>query len=124
MSRRQPGGRLDPRRILDQIVALPVTEWNYRSDPSSRHLGPMAQDFQEAFHLGDDDKHIAMVDADGVALAAIQSLNQKLEETVRAQQNRIGRLEAELAELRQLVRGLAQAGQGNRPQANLSSNNR
>jgi hypothetical protein len=40
----------------------------------------MAQDFYAAFGLGMDDKHISMVDADGVALAAIQGLNHKLEE--------------------------------------------
>jgi hypothetical protein len=34
----------------------------------------MAQDFHAAFQVGDDDKHIATVDADGVALAAIQGL--------------------------------------------------
>ena len=39
---------------------------------------PMAQDFHAAFDTGTDDKHIATVDADGVALAAIQELNQKL----------------------------------------------
>jgi septal ring factor EnvC (AmiA/AmiB activator) len=47
-----------------------------------RHVGPMAQDFQAAFGLnGSDDKHISVVDESGVALAAIQGLNQKLEET-------------------------------------------
>jgi phage shock protein A len=40
----------------------------------------MAQDFHAAFGTGTDDKHIATVDADGVALAAIQGLNEKLEE--------------------------------------------
>lgn len=39
-----------------------------------RHIGPMAQDFQHAFAVGADDKHIAVLDADGVALAAIQAL--------------------------------------------------
>ena len=42
----------------------------------------MAQDFHAAFGLnGADDKHISTVDESGVALAAIQGLNQKLEET-------------------------------------------
>ncbi|MGP8240136.1 MAG: peptidase S74, partial [Limisphaerales bacterium] len=45
------------------------------------HLGPMAQDFYAAFSLGADDKHITTIDEGGVALAAIQGLNQKLEET-------------------------------------------
>lgn len=39
----------------------------------------MAQDFHAAFALGTDDKHIAAVDANGVALAAIQGFNRKLE---------------------------------------------
>ncbi len=95
---------VNPREVLDKVVDLPVTRWNYKADSQSRHLGPMAQDFRAAFGLGEDDKHIATVDADGVALAAIKGLNQKLEETVRAQESRIERLETDLAELRQLFR--------------------
>jgi len=40
----------------------------------------MARDFHAAFGLGESEKRINTVDADGVALAAIQGLNQKLEE--------------------------------------------
>ena len=40
----------------------------------------MAQDFHAAFKVGMDDKHIATVDEEGVALAAIQGLNEKLNE--------------------------------------------
>jgi UDP-N-acetylmuramate-alanine ligase len=40
----------------------------------------MAQDFHTAFAVGEDDRHITEVDEGGVALAAIQGLNQKLEE--------------------------------------------
>jgi regulator of replication initiation timing len=40
----------------------------------------MAQDFYAAIGVGMDDKHIATVDEEGVALAAIQGLNQKLKE--------------------------------------------
>ncbi len=98
---------VNPRQILDKVIDLPVSGWNYKSDPGSRHMGPMAQDFRAAFELGDDDKHIAMVDADGVALAAIQGLNQKLEEKVRSQESRIEQLESEMAELRRLIRDAA-----------------
>ena len=38
----------------------------------------MAQDFAAAFQVGDDDRHIHVVDAHGVALAAIQGLIQEL----------------------------------------------
>jgi hypothetical protein len=47
-----------------------------------------------------DDKHISMVDADGVALAAIQGLNQKLEEA-RAEN---AELKARLDKLEQLLK--------------------
>jgi hypothetical protein len=71
---------VDAQAILAKVAALPLSRWNYTNAPGARHLGPMAQNFQAAFGLGADDKSIATVDADGVALAAIQGLNQKLEE--------------------------------------------
>jgi hypothetical protein len=43
-------------------------------------VGPMAQDFRTAFGLGENPTAIATVDAGGVALAAIQGLNRKLDE--------------------------------------------
>jgi hypothetical protein len=60
----------------------------------------MAQDFHAAFGLGESDRTITTVDADGVALAAIQGLNEKVE--VRSQKGEVSiqKLEAENAELR------------------------
>lgn len=68
------------REILDKVAALPITRWSFKTEKSSIHLGPTAQDFKAAFDLGDDDRHISVVDEGGVALAAIQGLNQKIEE--------------------------------------------
>jgi hypothetical protein len=66
--------------VLEAVAALPIATWNYKTqDPSIRHIGPMAQDFHAAFGVGESDKMINTIDADGVALAAIQGLNQKLE---------------------------------------------
>src|SRR5262249_26117427 len=63
------------RELLEKLSAIPMETWNYRSQGDSiRHMGPMAQDFYMAFGLGEDDKHITTVDADGVALAAVQAL--------------------------------------------------
>ncbi len=62
--------------MLARVAALPISRWNYKSDPKTPHLGPVAQDFHAAFELGADDRHIATVDADGVAMAAIQGLNE------------------------------------------------
>ena len=94
---------VDTRAVLDKVAALPITAWNYKQDTSSRHLGPMAQDFRAAFGLGHDDKGIATVDADGVALAAIQGLNQKLDEQLKAKDARIEALETELSALKTLI---------------------
>ena len=66
---------VDGGDVLARLAQVPVSTWNYTSqDPSIRHMGPMAQDFYAAFGLGEDDRHITTVDADGVALAAIQGL--------------------------------------------------
>ena len=45
----------------------------------------MAEDFKAAFGLGGDERYIGTVDSDGVALAAIQGLNAKLEARVAEQ---------------------------------------
>ncbi len=69
---------VDPESMLAKVSALPITTWRFKQDTNILHIGPMAQDFHSAFGVGPDDRHIATVDADGVALAAIQGLNQKL----------------------------------------------
>ena len=66
---------VNPREVLARVTELPIQTWTFKQDTGTRHLGPMAQDFFAAFRLGTDDKHIATVDADGVALAAIQGLH-------------------------------------------------
>jgi hypothetical protein len=93
--------------VLASVASLPITRWNYKDDPVAQHIGPVAQDFRAAFGLGSDDKFIATVDADGVALAAIQGLNNKVDQRnnellglVRKQQEQIEALRAEIAALR------------------------
>jgi hypothetical protein len=72
--------KVNSREILELVATLPLSTWNYKTeDPSVRHIGPMAQDFYAAFSLGTGDTHIAPLDTNGVALAAIQALNQDLE---------------------------------------------
>ncbi len=87
---------VDTKELLLRLVAIPIQTWNYKSqDDSIRHIGPMAQDFYAAFGVGEDDKHISTIDADGVALAAIQGLYQVVEE----KDARIEELEGRVAEL-------------------------
>ncbi|SPE62405.1 conserved exported hypothetical protein [Verrucomicrobia bacterium] len=99
---------LDAQDILERLAKMPVLGWNYKSqhDASVRHIGPMAQDFNEAFGVGQPDKagekrFINSVDEEGVALAAIQGLNQKLEETAKAKDATIQLLEQRLERLEQ-----------------------
>jgi hypothetical protein len=96
---------VDTRAVLDQVAALPITTWRYKGQAEEiRHIGPTAQDFHAAFRVGDAPGYgITAVDADGVALAAIQALaeedrRQRTEDGGR--QERITRLELENAELK------------------------
>ena len=91
---------VDREAILDRLAGLPVTTWNYKAEsPSVRHMGPVAQDFYAAFGIGQDDRHIAALDASGVALAAIQGLYQVVQE----KDAEIADLKARLARLEALA---------------------
>jgi hypothetical protein len=101
------------QQVLDRVLALPVTRWAFKKETGVRHIGPMAQDFYAAFGLGTDDKHIGLADEGGVALAAIQGLNQKLEEQLNVNdtalhslQQRNQALEQRLEALEKLVSAL------------------
>jgi hypothetical protein len=75
---------IDPADVLDRVMSMPISTWNYKGQGDSiRHMGPMAQDFWPAFGLGDDALRISTIDADGVALAAIQGLGNRLHDTQR-----------------------------------------
>ncbi|HWQ90679.1 MAG TPA: tail fiber domain-containing protein, partial [Clostridia bacterium] len=86
--------------VLDQLLALPLSSWRYKTEPAGvRHLGPTAQDFKEIFGLGEDDRSIGTVDIDGVALAAIQGMAEKLKQ----RDQEILELKQAVAELRGLL---------------------
>jgi hypothetical protein len=92
---------VDSRAVLERLLAIPIATWQWKAEPGAvRHIGPMAQDFHAAFGFGDSDKQIVTVDADGVALAAIQGLNAKLEAERTAKDAEIAALRAELAAIR------------------------
>ena len=94
---------VDGQEVLASLASMPITTWNHKvEDPSIRHMGPTGQDFYAAFGLGDSDTSIGTLDADGVALAAIQGLYQLSQE----QAARIEQLEAEKASAGPLSSGL------------------
>lgn len=81
-------------QILDRVLQLPLCEWSYKEDSATRHIGPMGQDFYSIFNVGTDEKHIAPIDEGGVALAAIQGLNAKIEEARKENASLKARLDA------------------------------
>ena len=90
----------EPAELLRTLRDLPLYSWSYKHDREPvRHLGPMAEDFFQAFGLGPDDAHISPSDTSGLALAAIQALAARLEERDR-----------EIAELRRRVEQLESGG--------------
>jgi hypothetical protein len=92
---------IDPQTVLSKVAALPLSMWRYEGETVGvRHIGPMAQDFHQAFGLGHDERTIALVDVDGVALAAIQGLHQLVQE----KQVQIAALEKRVAEV-EFLRG-------------------
>lgn len=54
---------------------MPVTQWKYIGTQNEYHIGPMAQDFKELFHIGDGESLSAM-DKSGVALLGVQALDE------------------------------------------------
>ncbi len=91
---------VDVKEILSGVAKLPISTWNYKQQNMEiRHIGPMAQDFAAIFGVGDSDQHIHAVDANGVALAAIQALYKMLLE----KDATIGSLRADLDYLKQQV---------------------
>ena len=91
--------------ILAKLAAVAVKKWNYKweKDSDVPHIGPMAQDFKAAFYPGRDDKNISTLEFDGVELAAIQGLNEKVENQLKSKEAEIQELKARLATLEQLL---------------------
>jgi len=90
---------VDGQEVLASLVEMPITTWSHEAeDASIRHMGPVAQDFYAAFGLGESDTSIGTLDADGVALAAIQGLyelSQEQAERIDALEGRVAALEGE-----------------------------
>jgi trimeric autotransporter adhesin len=90
---------VDAGAILERLLATPIATWSYRAQAGVRHIGPMAQDFAASFAVGENDTTISTVDADGVALAAIQGLDAKLERENAQLRHALDALTARLARL-------------------------
>ncbi len=111
---------IDKLDILHRVADLPVTRWQYKGESERvHHIGPVAQDFYAAFGTGADERYIGTIDADGVALAAIQGLYEIVQEKeceigeLREQKDReLKELKSEISDLRAMVDALIAANQG------------
>ncbi len=71
----------DNEALLKSIENMPVTEWNYKSNKETKYMGPVAQDFFSAFHLGGDDSlGINSICIDGVNMAGVKALIKRTNE--------------------------------------------
>lgn len=67
-----------PDKALEGVMNTPVSRWTYKGE-TTPHIGPMAEDFQQSFNIGDG-KTISVIDAIGVLFAAVQGLGQRMED--------------------------------------------
>ena len=97
---------VDTQQVLQQVVDLPISQWNFKEEGNRKHIGPVAEDFKETFGLSGDGKRISMIDVNGVALAAIQGLKAKHDAELKEKSDEIAELKAEMAELKSIVSNL------------------
>ena len=90
---------------------MPVTRWNFiKDEKKAPHIGPVAQDFYSAFHLGESETQVGMQDLAGVALAASQALEKRtrdLDERTRELENlrrEVKDMRKEMDDLRSIVK--------------------
>jgi hypothetical protein len=117
---------VDGKRLLEKISSIEVPTWNYKGT-DERHIGPMAEDFVEAFDVGvirecdglRDDHYLAARDVAGVALIGVQelyrmfqdqqNLAQQLQQTTQqltAQTQEIEQLRLEMAQMQAVMETL------------------
>jgi len=88
-------------QVLEKLSQVPIQTWKYKTDPINlSHIGPTAQDFHVAFGLnGDDNTHLSSIDVQGIALAAIQGLYEKVKAENNQLRTALADVERRLAEI-------------------------
>ena len=86
--------------VLARLRKVPVTTWNYISEgEKAKHMGPMAEDFYQAFGLGTGNTSIGVQDLAGVSLAAVKTLDERTTE-LQQKASEVEKLRSEVNELR------------------------
>ena len=73
--------KINGEKLLLSIRDLPMSTWNYKLEGAqSRHIGPVAEDFYNAFKFGVSDKAVPIQDLAGVSLVGVQALEARTSE--------------------------------------------
>ncbi len=99
------------QNILSGVANMTFYNWDSKQDAkhiASYHIGPTAHDFNTAFGFGNSTNLISLADEEGVTLAAIKRLNQKMEAVSREQAAQIQSQAAEIADLKSRLETLEQ----------------
>jgi hypothetical protein len=102
------------QNILGRVAQLEISSWNSKpnaTNAASHHISPKAHDFNTAFGFNNSGHNINLVDEEGVALAAIQALNQKLDE----KDAQMKTLQKQMADLEALVKSQNVKPEGGKP---------
>jgi len=93
---------LNSQELLKKISNLPVEAWSFKNS-EERHIGPVAEDFIQAFDVGTvkedgnrDNQYLSAEDIAGVALAGVKEMikeNQELKQVIEELRHRIMELE-------------------------------
>ena len=115
-SRATKGGveAVDGEDVLTRLGRVPMSTWSYLAEAGGvRHIGPMAEDFFDAFGLGTGNTAIGVQDLASVSLAAAKALdartqalsaeNQALRVETEALRAETAALRAELAAIKALL---------------------
>ena len=114
---------LDFEAILQKINNMYVSEWNYKGVPDQKYIGPIAEEFWDAFRLNGTDKMgINSISIDGVNMAAVKGLILRTDEMksklgqienqealIREQNAKIDELKQEIENLKSTIARIASA---------------
>ena len=64
--------------MLGKLRVMPIERWRFRGAPGLTHIGPVTQDFYEAFGLGTREQNDALVRENEILKAELAVLRERL----------------------------------------------
>lgn len=76
---------LDYSIYSQKYLRIPIYSWVYKGQ-NTLHIGPMAQDFEGIFNVGEYTNYINMVDIDGVIILGVKQLDVAVKDELKTQE--------------------------------------